>query len=415
MRMPSISLGAAGSLVDRLLRRDREHQRGAVLVLVALGSLVLLGAMGIGLDGSRLFEERRGAQAAADHAALAAAHARCTGSTDAAAIAAGKAIAAINTYDDASPTISVAITAVAGQVNTFRVVIDSTVQATFARVMGFETFPVTVEATGAGTGCNPGGASPAAVWAGGTSCPGGSLRNVEISGNDHEVNGLTHTNGRFENHGNDSVFTNTPNPAVEHVTGFSGGSNTYDATPSPILLPPPHQRWPAGFDPATYMTDAMWNAYAAVAVNSNLNASSFNITGHGVYYTENSSGVNIGSITNGAKFVIVARNGPIRMSNEHTGTYHAYDNPLGTPKGVIAVSGFSSSQPCDQFAFERSGNKGTWNGLFWTPRAMSRWSGNEGTINGGFITWAFQMNGNEHEINGGDGSLADLPMILLLK
>ena len=46
---------------------------------------------------------------------------------------------------------------------------------------------------------------------------------------------------------------------------------------------------------------------------------------------------------------------------------------------------------------------------------MSRWSGNEGIINGGFVTWAFQMNGNEHEINGGDGSAADLPMILLLK
>jgi hypothetical protein len=45
---------------------------------------------------------------------------------------------------------------------------------------------------------------------------------------------------------------------------------------------------------------------------------------------------------------------------------------------------------------------------------MSRWSGNEGTINGGFVTWAFQMNGNQHTINGGTGTGAQEPDVLLL-
>ena len=78
------------------------------------------------------------------------------------------------------------------------------------------------------------------------------------------------------------------------------------------------------------------------------------------------------------------------------------------------ISGFSHAQPCDQFALERSGQGGTWNGVFWTPRAMSRWSGNLSTINGGFVTWAFQMNGNNHTINGGNGQAAQEPDVVIV-
>src|SRR5688500_2269726 len=78
-RGPSVDSRDAGTLA-RLLsgERKREHQRGAVLVLVALGSVALLGAVGLALDGSLMLEERRHAQAVADQAALAAAHHRCT-------------------------------------------------------------------------------------------------------------------------------------------------------------------------------------------------------------------------------------------------------------------------------------------------------------------------------------------------
>ena len=46
---------------------------------------------------------------------------------------------------------------------------------------------------------------------------------------------------------------------------------------------------------------------------------------------------------------------------------------------------------------------------------MSRFSGNFGTINGGFVTWAFQMNGNNHTINGGNGQAAAVPDVVILE
>jgi Flp pilus assembly protein TadG len=51
----------------------RSHRQGLVLVWVVLSFGVLLGVLALGMDGGRVFEERRRAQAAADAAALAAA------------------------------------------------------------------------------------------------------------------------------------------------------------------------------------------------------------------------------------------------------------------------------------------------------------------------------------------------------
>jgi Flp pilus assembly protein TadG len=414
--------------IARLTRAIAAHlsgsERGITFVIFALAIVVLLGMVAVGIDGGRLFDERRHAQNAADHAALAAAYASCL--TDAsAAQAAGLASAESNGYDTDAPGIDVTITP-GGEADEYVALVETTIPTTFARVMGFATMSTSGEATGQATGCDASGASPAAIYAGGNNCDPGSLRNIEISGNDHTVNGLTYTNGSFSNTGDGSDFINAPDPSVKYVSSFAGdlpGGNTYTAPAAMVPLPPADDRWPDGFDPNPTtgdMTDAMWNAFRDSPNRRNSvggnNQSTIVIVASGIYYTEYNSTVSVTSIAPGAHFTVASKRGPVTISGDYTArTFEAYENnPSGTPANLMLLSGFAGGgQPCDQFAFERSGNGGTWTGMFWTPRAMSRWNGNESTINGGFVTWAFQMNGNEHIINGGTGEPSAHPDITL--
>jgi Flp pilus assembly protein TadG len=395
-------------------------ETGQTLVLFALFIIVLLGMIAIGLDGGRLYDERRRAQNAADHAATTAAHAVCElGQSTAAGSAAGLASANENGYNNNGSTNTVTVIHDASTDDRFTATIETTIPTTFAQVIGFANLDTGATAT-AECQDEPGGSGPGAIYAGGTSCGGGSsLRNVEISGNDHIVNGLTRSNGSFYNGGSGSDFINTPpDPSVEYVGTFYGGgpSNTYTAPAEDIGPAVPSPQWPSGWSPAD-QTSSMWTAYANARVNSNATTDKFQITTNGVYYTDRSGGVEIENVSAGVTtFVVINRSGPIKIAIDLTGrTFTAHANPAGTPENVIAVSGFTHSQNCDQFAIEKSGARGTFNGIFWAPRAMVRWSGNEATLNGAVIAHAFQMNGNDHRINYDPLLFPPEPVVVLLQ
>jgi len=77
-------------------RRNRKRQSGQAIVLIALMLVVLIGFVGLALDGGRAYVDRRELQAAADAAALATADRFQNGSSMAAAQLAGAAIFAAN-------------------------------------------------------------------------------------------------------------------------------------------------------------------------------------------------------------------------------------------------------------------------------------------------------------------------------
>src|SRR5215510_14106031 len=82
----------------RLQRRDRNQERGSVMVLAAIGMLTLLLAVGLGVDISHLYLAKNELQNAADAAALAGASGlnfHSTGIT----LATNRAIAAMNKYE----------------------------------------------------------------------------------------------------------------------------------------------------------------------------------------------------------------------------------------------------------------------------------------------------------------------------
>ncbi|HET8786659.1 MAG TPA: pilus assembly protein TadG-related protein, partial [Candidatus Limnocylindrales bacterium] len=146
------------------MHRHARSANGQVLVIVALGIIVLLGAAGIAIDVGRLMAERRHLQTAADAGALAACQALVSGATvdmDAAALRA-REVAAINI--DGSPAGAAATIAaspvyedqdgsgfldpdelVSGVVvsgSSARVAIKSTIETTLARVVGIPTMDV---------------------------------------------------------------------------------------------------------------------------------------------------------------------------------------------------------------------------------------------------------------------------------
>src|SRR5688500_572001 len=111
---------------------------GQILIGSAVARLVLLAMLGLALDGGRGYWERRQAQNAAEHAALAAAWEHChpnvayTSPTHAATQAATD-----NGFVHDGTTVWVSVTSPSTGV--FQVVINSKLRTTFAAIMGFQT------------------------------------------------------------------------------------------------------------------------------------------------------------------------------------------------------------------------------------------------------------------------------------
>lgn len=441
------------SLQDRLRRPsragnpDRTGERGQVLVLVALGMVVLLGAVGLGIDGSRAFEERRAAQAAVDHAATSAAHASCEGSNPADSITAGLAAANRNGYNNNGTTNTVTITEVAPTGSfTYRAVIDSTIQGTFSRVIGFADFDITVEATGGATGCGGSGiGGPGAIYGGGDTCGTSSNPLVDVPGSKQKVYGGVHSNYTSRVGGSNNEFTKATDSLDDpftYVTSHqeNGSNNVYqDAPPTPPQDYPKQvgiasPQWPDGYAPtlADSPTDQIYIDYLALAV---ANGTSFtnkitDITKDGVYYTTHPDGMDIGNVNlpvgdaNGqADVVLVAPNGPIKLSVSDE-TFNPYGRDFtppysGMPRtGLLILSGKTQGvdKKCDDFVISLSGGGATWNGIVWGPGGLIEFNGSSNSaVNGTLLGWGVRLNGSEITITFDTTLFEEEPAILLLQ
>ena len=208
----------------------QESERGAVLVTVSLALVVLLGITALALDGGMAYNERRSTQNTADHAALAAAWAKCQGSTDAVAQQAGRDSAIANGYDGAAATIDVTITRVAGTTATYEAVVTSQNTTRFGGVIGNPSVTVLSKAI---ADCSR------RIWGGGyalfangpPACNAGF--ELDFTGGNVFIDGAVHSNGdlRFNgNNGNPSTITQLAtyvgNNAYNGVTFQTGLEST---------------------------------------------------------------------------------------------------------------------------------------------------------------------------------------------
>ena len=369
--------------------------RGQALVLVVLGLSVLLGAVALGVDGSRMFEERRAAQGAVDHAATTAAFSRCSGNSEATAIEDGKLAADRNGYDNDGSTNVVVVTALGG--NLFRAGITSTIDATFGRVLGWETFDVSVEATADCTSSASGGGN--AIWAGGDNCIQETVGKyqLDVSGSGQHVYGGVHVNGDVNlasspNSWTDSTGPEDPFTYVGEMDGSTIGNTFEPGFPTDVGPAAGGPTWPTGYAPSDI--PALLTRYQAMAVSDG-NYSTEKITsisGDGVYYTTHPDGMDISTVTGSPHAVtLVAENGPIKISGSNT-TLNAYtDNLL-----LLANRAYTGSELCDKYTVAISGTDTTWNGVMWAPAGVLEVSGSSNSaVHGSLIGWAVKLNGSD--------------------
>ena len=134
-------------------------RRGAILIQVMVCLAVLIGIVALNLDGGRMMDERRRAQAVADSAALAAGadlyknYWNCQGmDTPGTARAAALQIAAANGYPASDVTVNIPPLSgsFAGQSSHAEVIIDTTLDASFSQIFSASGLEVSARSVGRG-------------------------------------------------------------------------------------------------------------------------------------------------------------------------------------------------------------------------------------------------------------------------
>jgi hypothetical protein len=418
---------------------DRAGERGQVLVLFALAAVVLLAAIGLGLDTGRMYAERRRSQAASDIAAQAAAHASCNGASVADSIVKGQQGATDNQYTTGGTTV-VTITAVNAVTHHFRAAITSTVDATFSRVLGFNNFSV---GTVAEAQCVPGpsGSGPGALFAGGDNCTkaGPGKYQLDVTGQDQAVYGGVHTNGDvniatkpnfwYEAGSPDDPFTYVGQSDPDPIDP----GNVFQTSPPPAYprdVGPANRPWPPGWTPGVAdpgaSNEAYWEAWRQKAIadgnggGSILTSKITTITQNGVWYTSHADGMDIGSVAAGVtNFTLIARNGPVKVSGGVTGSVYS---PDADGNNILALSGkkYTGIEMCDKFTIAWSASNVDWNGIMWAPQGQIEFSGqgiatNKSEGRGSLIGWSIKLNGSNTVIRYDASLFTGDPSVLLVQ
>lgn len=410
----------------------RRSEGGVVFVIFALAALVVLGMVAIGIDGGRLFDERRQAQNAADHAVLTAAHSMCVlGNSITQAEGDGEASAAANGYNNDGASNTVTVTHISG--TKFEATILTSIPPTFARVLGWSQLDTSATATSECTSSS--GSGPGAIYAGGDNCTGGKWQ-IDVSGSTQHVFGGIHSNRDINVGGSNNEFTDTPIDPIDfltHVGTFNEGGSNNDYEPGyPDQVPMPVPQWPNGWAPSD-ANAAMLADYEALAranvptVPGAVEGTYFtskitSIVKDGVYYTTHADGMDIGSAA-GPEFevVLVAAQGPIKVSGVSNTILNPFEHPDLPRENVLIVSTKSYapsgvSDQCSKFVIELAGGHNTWNGIIWAPFGLIEMSASSNSaVNGTLIGWAVRMNGSELTITFDAGLFVSDPYILLVE
>ena len=410
----------AGRVRRALHRHLASSESGVVFVIFALALIVLMGMVALGIDGSRLYNERRQAQNAADHAAIAASFASCIGADAAASEAAGLASAATNGYNNDGVTNDVVITAIGAAGNhEFEARVDTTISATFGAVIGSATMDTGADAVAMATGCNT-GPEHNAIFAGGDNCTNSGSPGVDVSGSNNLVYGGVHSNtdARVGGGSNTFVEAGLPEDPFTYVGSLAGGStgngNVYD-TGYPQDVGSASLGWPSGWAPSD-LDSAMLTAYRDLAIANGTNRTNkiTSINKDGVWYTTHTDGMDI-SASAGYDVVLVAPNGPIKISASSV-EFNPYVHPDLPRQGILMISGktYSGTEKCDKYTIAVSGSSSDWNGIMWAPGGLIEMSGSSNTaVKGSLIGWAVRLNGSDLVIRFDNDLFPDMDVLLM--
>lgn len=403
------------------------YEDGITAAIFAVALLVLLGMVALGIDGGRIYDERRRAQNAADHAAIAAAFASCTaGSTFAQAQDAGWASALANGYDRVTNN-SVTITESGGAgSHEYTARVDTRIGATFGQVVGFANLDTNGTAIAQATGCDGGGGF-GAIFSGGPCESGKGLR---LAGSDMTITGGIHTNGSSQQSGSNSEFGDMTAPvdpytyAIASGSSFTFASNYFEMNPPQLVAA---EAWPTGWSPTD--ADALFTQYQAFVSDASIPAAyrhSFTgtpdtLSGDGVFLTTSTSKWTIKNIDAGAEVVIVGR-GQIEIDMdfaEFVPFVHA-DLPRQSVTILSTVVHSPVDKGCDEFSIAIPKTDVDWQGILWAPRGLVTINGggmsnaNTALGEGAILSYATKIEGQYVEIRFDPDLFPGEPDVLLL-
>ena len=128
-------------------RPNRSPERGQILVVFALSMTIIIGMVGLAIDGGATFAQRRDQQTAADLAALAGANDYLLSNNATESIDRARTVAAANNFTNGSGTTSVAVTISTANGVEVTVSIAAGHKNSFLGALGMATWPVSTQAT----------------------------------------------------------------------------------------------------------------------------------------------------------------------------------------------------------------------------------------------------------------------------
>jgi Tfp pilus assembly protein PilX len=364
-------------------RRPSDASRGQVLVIVSIAFVVLIGMLGLAIDGGRGYWERRQAQNAADHAALAAAWASCHALDPATA---GRQAATDNGFTHNGTSTWVEITGGSG---TWGAVVRSRLSTTFASVLGFRTITAAGKAVAR---CASSTGQGFAIFAGGNNClyPSPGKFQIEFGGSDNIITGAVHANGAVKVSGSDNVFDGS----FTHVAYEDHHASTvFDPPTNPEGYPNVSGAldWPLRFERDDYRDAAIAGGPNMFYFNRTVSGADIAANGSGLYYATDKIDVDLSNRT--LAVTLVSEKAVIISGSNMTLTPYMPDN-------LLAFSAWDVAQPdlikrCDEAGVKLSGGNNSWKGFIYAPLSQVDVNGSStSSVQGSIIAWSVKVSGS---------------------
>jgi hypothetical protein len=353
---------------------------------------------GLAIDGGRGYWEKRQAQNAAEHAALAAAWEYCSPSTPARTPAqAAVASATDNGFTHDGTNVWVTTTGSAGE---YTVKVQSRLPTAFAMIMGFDSITASGRAVAQCIRTSGGGY---AIFAGGNNCESEGKFQIDISGSNNIVSGAVHSNDNINVGGSDNEF----DAAVTYVSEETHHDSTVFVNPYPSQAP--NEDWPLEFSRDTYYTLANSgepNMHYFVG-----DIDSGDITGPGLYYATGK--IDLGGSDQEESLTLVSERDVIIGGSNND--YEPYmDNLLAFSAWDVAEGESTLVKRCDVPGVKVSGGHNDWRGFIYAPESLIDMSGSDtSTLVGSLIGWSVKVSGSSVN-NTADETFLEGPPVLRL-
>jgi hypothetical protein len=346
--------------------------------------VLLMGIAALAIDGGRLYDERRTAQNAADHASLAAAWAHCRLADP---IAAGLTSADTNGFENDGIDDVVTILDLGG--GEYEANIVSTVDATLARVLSTSQVDVSARAVAF---CNIDiGLGGYALFASGQCAPPFELA---LTGSQQEIWGGIHSNGGLKLSGNNSdpSVVHGPVTYVETInsSGVVDGAG-FDIDLVAVQVPEPVPL-PGRYDLLDYAPGGKYAPGGSSAVGSYHYSGAdqwySGAVADGLYFIDGD--LELGAIqASSATFVATGQISLIGNANTLLAPYMT--------NGLALFSNYldGGSDKCNETAIKWAGSDHTWSGVQYAPNgAVDMSAADNSSFNGSILAYNMALSGS---------------------